>query len=153
MITVTQPDEPRKNDPTEEQECIDLLLRHKATSLAATAWECYIRGGRGALLTNGTVTEYLPRGVIKRHPGLTSATRQQLRQASKTYNPRREVLLVIPWSNRQWTIRRVVTDPGPETAFLQRVGTDGLPPLQIVMCQPWHGHRSRAVGGGRDAGQ
>jgi hypothetical protein len=142
MDTVTRDCEPRKNDPAEEQECLDLLLRHKRTALAASTWECYIRGGRGALLTNGAVTEYLPRGVIKRHPGITSATRQQLRQESKTYNPRREVLLVIPWSNRQWTIRRVVTDPGPEKAFLQRAGTEGLPPLQLVQ---WNAHGSSGV--------
>jgi hypothetical protein len=98
--TVTQLIEPRKNDPDEEQECLDLLFHYKRTALAATAWECYIRGGRGALLTNGKVTEYLPRGVIKRHPGIISATRLQVRRESKTYNPRREVLLVIPWSNR-----------------------------------------------------
>jgi hypothetical protein len=116
------------------------------SALTATAWECHIRGGRGALLTNGAVTEYLPRGVIKRHPGITSATRQLLRQETKTYNPKREVLLVIPWSNRQWTIRRVVTEPDPEAAFLQRVGTDGLPPLQLVQ---WNAHKS----GGAVVGQ
>jgi len=138
MNTLTQATEQRKNDLVEEQECLDLLLHYKRTALAATAWECYIRGGRGALLTNGKVTEYLPWGVIKRHPGINSVTRQQLRRESKTYNPRREVLLVIPWSNRPWTVRHVVTEPDPETAFLQRVGTDGLPPLQLVQ---WHGQK------------
>lgn len=68
----------------------------------------------------------------------------------QTYDPQRTVVVVISWSNWQWTIAWVATNPDPETAFLQRVGTDGLPPLQLVQ---WHGHRSRTVGGGCDAGQ
>lgn len=135
MDNLSQHTEEYKNELDEEQEGIDLLLRHKGVALAATAWECYLRGGRGALLTNGVSTAYLSRSVIKRLPGITAATRQQLRQESKTYNPRREVLLVIPWSDRLWTIQRVVTDPDPEAAFLQRVGTPGLPPLREVVCE------------------
>ena len=111
MSTLTHESEQHKNDPD---------YKRFVTALAAIAWGGYLQEGRGALFTDGKVTAYLPLGVIKWRPGITFATLRQLRQEVKTYNPRREVLLFIPWSNKPWTIRRVITEPDPETAFLQR---------------------------------
>lgn len=121
-----------ESDPYGEQACVTWLMEHKGEALAGTAWECFTVGGRGALITNGARTMYLPCSFIRKEPAIPATTRRRLLRETRSYDPRREIVLVIPWADRAPTIARVVPPLDPEAAFLAHVGTAGFPPLRLI---------------------
>ena len=113
-------------------EFLALVLKHKGPVLAATAWEGFCQAGRGLVFTNGlTDVVYAPRVVVQREIPMPTSRRRFLLQQIAAYEPHTQIVLVIPWSDQPWTIRRITTTPQPEAAFLQCVGTPDCPPLRI----------------------
>jgi hypothetical protein len=115
-----------------EAQAIDFLMEHKGPALSATAWEDYVTGGRGFLLSDGSEVAYCSGGIAP----LFRAIHKRLQRLLKSYQPAREIVVVfaVPFDGRAMlALGKRTPALTPEEAFLALAGTPGMPPMQVVL--------------------
>lgn len=126
--------------PDSDQQFLNVLLAAKGEDMAALAWEGFLAGGRGAVMTDLDNGHYLPKKTIIRHfPGL-KAIRKRLVHLVNTYRPQTQLVLLIGVNtgrSTRWLLRTWTPPIRPEDALLRLVGTSGCPPMKMVAGECW----------------
>lgn len=117
-----------------ERQALNQLMKVQGPHLAATAWEGFCAGGRGAVATDGHCNAaYFSSDLVHRIPGLVS---QKLQRLVRRYDPTSELVAVLlvklPSGGFMAAVGICRPALSPEACFLKLVGSPGMPPMQVV---------------------